>query len=359
MTRSSEQDYVGRFWRSLAGQQIVCELCPRSCSLSDGQKGFCFVRQNRGGRLILTTYGLSSGFCIDPIEKKPLNHFFPGSGILSFGTAGCNLGCQFCQNWSISKCQEFDRLTDQASPEEIAKRAKELGCTSVAFTYNEPIVFAEYAIDVAKACQELNIHTVAVTAGYMTEQVHREFFQDMDAANVDLKAFSEEFYRKKTGGHLQPVLKTLNYLKKETQVWLEITNLLIPGENDSGDEIRAMCEWVFKNLGPDVPLHFSAFHPAFKMLDHAATPPETLQMARQIAMKEGLHFVYTGNVRDEHSQSTTCPNCGQLLIVRDGYELGEYNLTGNKCKFCGAVCPGLFAQGPGDWGSKCLPISFA
>ncbi len=358
MSKSSlPTHHKGRFWRKVQGDRILCNLCPRNCTLSEGQRGFCFVRQNIGGEMILTTYGRSSGFCIDPIEKKPLNHFYPGSSILSFGTAGCNLGCKFCQNWNISKSREFERLSDQATPPAIAKAAKESGCSSVAFTYNDPVIFAEYAMDVADACRELGIHAVAKTAGYITDEARPEFYKHMDAANVDLKAFSEDFYKKLTLSALQPVLDTLLYLKKETKVWFEITNLVIPGENDSDKEFHEMTEWIRKNLGPDVPLHFTAFHPDFRMLDHPPTPPTTLTRAREIALSKGLHYVYTGNVHDRAGGSTYCHNCKKLLIERDWYELGKYHLKNkNQCAFCGAVCAGHFTDIPGNWGPRRLPV---
>lgn len=345
--------YVGRWWQKTDDQHIRCTLCPRHCSLGVGQRGFCFVRQNIDGQMILTTYGRSSGFCIDPIEKKPLNHFYPGTSVLSFGTAGCNLGCKFCQNWDISKSKEFDRLTDQASPRAIASAAKQYGCTSVAFTYNDPVIFAEYAIDIAAACREQGIKTVAVTAGYISQEARPEFYQAMDAANVDLKSFSERFYDKITSGHLQPVLDTLIYIKKKTKVWLEITTLLIPGENDSESEIHAMCEWIAIHLGLDVPLHFTAFHPDFKMLDKIPTPEMTLKRARHIALSKGLHYVYTGNIYDPKGGSTYCHNCKKVLIQRDRYEVGEYNLSRlNHCSFCDASCAGHFDSAPGTWGAR-------
>ncbi|OGX33200.1 MAG: AmmeMemoRadiSam system radical SAM enzyme [Omnitrophica WOR_2 bacterium RIFCSPHIGHO2_01_FULL_48_9] len=351
------QDYIGRFWQKVEGDKILCNLCPRHCTLGEGQRGFCFVRQNISGQMVLTTYGRSSGFCIDPVEKKPLNHFYPGTSILSFGTAGCNLGCKFCQNWNISKSREFEQLSDQASPRAIALAAQKYGCESVAFTYNDPVIFAEYAMDVADACRELGIHPVAKTAGYITDEARPEFYKHMDAANVDLKAFTENFYKKVTLGALQPVLDTLVYLRKETKVWFEITNLVIPGENDSDKEFYEMTEWIAKNLGCDVPLHFTAFHPDFRMLDHPATPPATLSRAREIALAKGLRYVYTGNVHDREGGSTYCHNCGQLLIERDWYNLGEYHLKNkNQCAKCGTVCAGVFAEKPGTWGAKRQPI---
>ncbi|MCA9393133.1 MAG: AmmeMemoRadiSam system radical SAM enzyme [Candidatus Omnitrophica bacterium] len=353
-------DFPARYWRPLDEQRIVCELCPRECTLADGQRGFCFVRRNVGNKLILTTYGRSSGFCIDPIEKKPLNHFYPGTSVLSFGTAGCNLGCKFCQNWDISKSREWDRLTDQASPQTIALAAKEFGCRSVAFTYNDPVIFAEYAIDIARECRRMDIRTVAVTAGYINPAARAEFYQYMDAANVDLKAFSEEFYRNVTLSSLQPVLDTLVYLRHETDVWLEITTLLIPGKNDDPAEIKAMCGWIRERLGDDVPLHLTAFHPDYKMLDVPATSVEILNRCREIAVSAGLKFVYTGNVHDRIGSSTYCPGCGTCLIERDWYVLGAYRLKHkNQCDQCGTVLPGRFDDRPGTWGARRQPVSLA
>ena len=306
--------------------------------------------------MVLTTYGRSSGFCIDPVEKKPLNHFLPGTSIFSFGTAGCNLGCKFCQNWDISKSREFDRLADQASPEAIARAAKSQGCRSVAFTYNDPVIFAEYAMDVADECRKLNIHPVAKTAGYITDEARPEFYKHMDAANVDLKAFTEHFYRNLTLAALKPVLDTLVYLKTKTSVWFEITNLVIPGENDSDKEFHEMSQWIMSNLGPDVPLHFTAFHPDYKMLDHPPTPPETLKRAREIALSKGIHYVYTGNVHSAETQSTYCHACKKLLITRDWYEFGEYHIKNGRCGFCQTRIPGVFENVPGQWGAKRQPV---
>ena len=305
---------------------------------------------------MLTTYGRSSGFCIDPIEKKPLNHFLPGTPILSLGTAGCNLGCRFCQNWDISKSREMDTLAAVASPEAIVATAKQTGCRSIAFTYNDPVIWAEYAIDTARIARAEGIKTVAVTAGYISPEPRKEFFSWMDAANVDLKAFTEDFYHKLTKAHLQPVLDTLKYLKDETGIWFEITTLIIPGENDSPDEIDRLCQWVLANLGDEVPLHFSAFHPAFKVTDTPATPPDTLIRARQQAVDAGVKFAYVGNVHDRTNESTYCPSCGQLLIERDWYELGTYELDGNQCGNCRTTIPGVFDRGRGDWGRRRQPV---
>jgi pyruvate formate lyase activating enzyme len=346
-----------RYWTMLEDGRVRCDVCPRYCKLRDGQRGMCFVRARAGDQIVLTTWGRSSGFCVDPIEKKPLNHFLPGSAVLSFGTAGCNLACKFCQNWDISKSREFDTLADAATPEALARAAERLGCDSVAFTYNDPIVFMEYAMDVADACRERGVRTVAVTAGYMCDAPRREFYRHIDAANVDLKAFTDDFYRRVCGAELQPVLDTLLHLKHETSVWFEITTLLIPGANDSSEEIRALSAWVRKELGPDVPLHFTAFHPDWKMRDRPPTPPSTLSRAREIALGEGLHFVYTGNVHDPGGQSTFCPSCGALVIERDGYTLGEWHLTsGGHCAACGTPVAGVFGAEPGTWGARRLPV---
>jgi len=350
--------YPARYWHVIEDGRIQCDLCPRDCKLQDGQRGACFVRMREGAQMILTTYGRSSGFCVDPIEKKPLNHFYPGSSVLSFGTAGCNLACKFCQNWDISKSKDMDSLMDQASPENIAAEAEKYGCKSVAFTYNDPVIFAEYAMDVADACHARGIQTVAVTAGYMHDQARRDFYAKMDAANVDLKAFTEDFYFKLTGSHLQPVLDTLRYLKHETDVWFEITTLLIPGKNDSDEEITAMCQWIKKELGVDVPLHFTAFHPDYKMPDIPATPPATLVRARNIAILQGLQYVYTGNVHNQEGDTTFCPSCHAALIVRDWYQINQYRLTEDaQCPDCGAAVAGHFAEQAGSFGRKRIPIA--
>ena len=352
-----ESQHPARWWHALDDGRIQCDLCPRDCRLHEGQRGLCFVRQNAGGRMVLTTYGRSSGFCIDPIEKKPLNHFLPGTSILSFGTAGCNLACKFCQNWDISKSREMDRLMDAATPATIAEAARKLGCASVAFTYNDPLIFAEYALDIAAECRARGVKTVAVTAGYAHDAARREFFAGMDAANVDLKAFTDEFYWRTCGGHLQPVLDTLEYLVKETTVWTEITTLLIPGLNDSDAELEAMCRWIRDRLGRDVPLHFTAFHPDWKMRDIPATPPATLTRAREIARLAGLRYVYTGNVHDEEGGSTYCPACENAVIVRDWYDIRGYHLGDDgRCKHCGAAIAGRFTAFGKPFGPRRIPV---
>ncbi|MFB6264576.1 MAG: AmmeMemoRadiSam system radical SAM enzyme [Bradymonadaceae bacterium] len=347
------------YWTELDDGKIRCDVCPRACKLQEGQRGMCFVRKREGDEIVLTTYGRSSGFCIDPIEKKPLNHYLPGTPVLSFGTAGCNLACKFCQNWDISKSREIHTLADQAAPETIAEAADDLGCRSVAFTYNDPVIFLEYATDIARACREHDIKTVAVSAGYINEEPRREFYDHMDAANIDLKAFTEQFYEQNAVGDLQPVLETLEYLYHETDVWFEITNLVIPGENDEDEELREMCEWVVDHLGVEVPVHFSAFHPDYKMDDKPRTSPETLRRAREIALDSGLRYAYTGNVHDRQGDTTFCHECDAPLIVRDWYELSTWNLEDGRCPECGTECAGVFADEPGDWGRQRQPVRLA
>jgi len=355
---TEESNYPARYWHLLEDGRMQCDLCPRDCRLHEGQRGACFVRMRRGEQMLLTTYGLSSGFCIDPIEKKPLNHFYPGSSVFSFGTAGCNLACKFCQNWDMSKSRDMHSLMDQASPDAIAAAAVEYGCKSVAFTYNDPVIFAEYAMDVADACHAQGIQTVAVTAGYVHGPARRDFFAKIDAANVDLKAFTDDFYFKLTGSHLQPVLDTLVYLRRETQVWFEITTLLIPGYNDSDAEITALCRWIMQELGSNLPLHFSAFHPDYKMPEVPATPSATLVRARDIALGQGLQYVYTGNVHHRDGDTTFCPHCQATLIVRDWFKILQYSVNASgRCPDCGAEVAGHFGASEGHFGRRRIPVS--
>jgi pyruvate formate lyase activating enzyme len=347
-----------RYWHELADGRIQCDLCPRACKLREGQQGLCFVRARQDNQVVLTTYGRSSGFAVDPIEKKPLKHFLPGTAVLSFGTAGCNLACKFCQNWDMSKSRQMDTLADQASPEMLANAASDMGCRSIAYTYNDPVIFHEYALDVAAACREKNVKSVAVTAGYICPQPREEFFSVMDATNIDLKAFTESFYYEICGAHLQQVLETIEYVHHETDVWLELTTLLIPGKNDSRQELEAMCQWVVERLGPDVPHHFTAFHPDWKMRDIESTPGHTLQLARTVAKEAGIHHAYTGNVRDAIGNSTFCHSCDTRLIERDWYEMGEWNLESGHCPQCNTPLAGVFEDLPGDWGSKRQRVKF-
>lgn len=356
-TSSPNTTVSTRFWHRLEDSRIQCDLCPRACKLNEGQRGLCFVRGREDNQIKLFSYGLSSGFCVDPIEKKPLNHFYPGSAVLSFGTAGCNLACKFCQNWDMSKSREMHTLSDYAMPDKLADTALKLGCTSIAFTYNDPVIFLEYAVDTAQACRESGVKSVAVTAGYICSEPRVAFYRQMDAVNVDLKAFSESFYQKICGAQLGPVLDTLLYIHHQTRCWLEITTLLIPGENDSEAELDAMTCWIRENLGAEVPLHFTAFHPDWKMRDKPATPASTLLKARQIAMTNGLHYVYTGNIQDAATNSTWCYQCGQCLIERSGYRIGAWQLDAEGCcNVCGTAVSGCFSHSPGSWGGQRLPV---
>jgi len=349
-----------RHWHALADGRVQCDLCPRACRLHAGQRGLCFVRARRGGEIVLTSHGRSSGFCVDPIEKKPFHHFLPGSPVLSFGTAGCNLTCRFCQNWEISKSRDVDTVAETASPETIAETARRLGCRSVAFTYNDPVPFMEYAVDCADAAHAAGLRAVAVTAGYICPEPRREMFAHMDAANVDLKGFTESFYRHVCGGELGAVLDTLVYLHSETSVWLEVTCLLIPGMNDSNAELDRMTTWLAGHLGPDVPVHFTAFHPDFRMLDVPPTPPATLAQARRIALANGIRHAYTGNVHDPSGGITRCSGCARPVMVRNGYDLRGYLLDGEgRCLLCGTRCPGVFEGPPGDWGGRRMPVRMA
>lgn len=344
------------YWHTIENDLIQCDLCPRECKLHEGQRGFCFVRGRKNNQMWLTSYGRSSGFCIDPIEKKPLNHFLPGSSVLSFGTAGCNLACKFCQNWDMSKARDMDRLLDQASPERLALTAKQHHCSSVAYTYNDPVIFNEYAIDTAEACREHRIKNIAVTAGYISEKPRETFFNAMDATNIDLKAFNDRFYQKLTGAKLQPVLETINYVANETDCWLELTTLLIPGENDSEKEISKMAEWIMEHCGDSVPLHFTKYHPDYRMMNNPETPIETLEKARKIAMDVGLNYVYTGNVLDFEGQATLCPHCGERVIERQYYDIKTWRLAQGHCNHCQTAIAGVFEEQPGTWGNQRLPI---
>ncbi len=339
------------------GQRVVCDLCPRHCALKPGERGFCFVRENRDGRVVSTTYGRCTGLCIDPIEKKPLHQFYPGTAVLSFGTPGCNLGCRFCQNWTMTRSRDIEAACTPAAPEAIAQAAKQHHCRSVAFTYNDPIIWAEYAIDTARACRALGVKTVAVTSGYITDQARADFFEMIDAANVDLKGFTDDFYRQYCAGRLQPVLDTLRWLARESSTWLEITNLVIPQANDSPADIERMCRWIVEELGADVPLHFSAFHPDFKLTDRGSTPADTLRTAFDIAKKSGLRYVYTGNVYDPERQHTYCPGCGQAVIRREGYTINAFDIRGGRCRHCQTPIAGRFDAAAGDWGNRRMPIS--
>jgi pyruvate formate lyase activating enzyme len=336
--------HEARWWRPLGNGKLLCYLCPRLCEIPEGKAGFCFIRKNVGGRLLSLGYGKSTGFAVDPVEKKPLNHFLPGTSVLSFGTAGCNLGCKFCQNWNISKARIDEKRSERGSPEDVVELALRTGCAGIAYTYNDPVIWAEYAIDIARVAREAGLKNVFVSAGYVTPEARPEIYRYMDATNIDLKAFTEDFYRHVTLSHLEPVKDTLVWLKHETDVWLEITTLLIPGRNDSDLEIAEECEWIAEALGPDVPLHFTAFHPDFKMVDLPSTPASTLRRAREIARRAGIRYCYVGNVHDRDGQTTFCPQCGAALIRRDWHAILSYRLIGNRCPDCALEIPGVFDQ---------------
>ncbi len=340
---SKRNNYVeAKWWEPVENEKILCTLCPRYCKIGDGQPGFCYIRQNHNGKLYTLGYARPSGFAIDPIEKKPLNHFLPGTKVLSFGTAGCNLGCKFCQNWSISKAKIDDLNSVYATPEDVIALAKENNTPSIAYTYNDPTIFGEYVIDISKLGREENIKSVMVTAGYIDKEARKDVYKYIDAANVDLKGFTERFYWKTTFSHLDDVLDTLIWLKNETDVWIEITTLLIPDENDSEEEIKLECEWILKNLADNVPLHFTAFHPDFKMKDKENTPECTLTKARGIALSMGIKYCYVGNVHNIEGQTTFCPDCGENLIRRDWHTVISDNLTDGRCNNCDTLIDGVF-----------------
>jgi pyruvate formate lyase activating enzyme len=335
--------HPARFFEREEDGRLRCTLCPRECLLAEGQAGFCSVRENRGGSMVLLAYGKSTGYAVDPVEKKPLYHFLPGTEVLSFGTVGCNLGCRFCQNWNISKARASGRDLATRTPQQVVDLAVAAGCPSIAFTYNDPIIWAEWAIDVAREARLRGVRTVFVTSGFVEERAREEIFSWMDATNVDLKSFTEEFYAKVTLSHLAPVLETLEWLARQGRVWTEVTNLLIPGLNDDPAETRRLAGWMAARMGPDVPLHFSAFHPSWKMTDRPPTPPSTLTRARSIAREEGLRHVYTGNVHDPEGQTTFCPRCGGAVVVRDRNAVRRNRLgPGGTCRECGERIAGRF-----------------
>ena len=341
--QETEQLHEASWWEAEPGGRVHCYLCPRHCHIHAGQSGFCFIRVNRGGKLYSLGYGSPAALQIDPIEKKPLSHFLPGSRVFSMGTAGCNMGCFFCQNWDISKSRQDQVRSQRVAPEDVPLLAIEHSCESIAFTYNEPTIWGEYVIDICKAAKDHGLKTVMVSNGYITREAFHDIYDHIDAANIDLKAFTETFYGKITLTHLQPVLDTLQWLKNETSVWFELTNLLIPTLNDGAAEIGKLSEWVMEHLGPDVPLHFTAFHPDFKLRDKPATPPETLHQARKIALDAGLHYVYEGNIFSEGA-NTGCPSCGQLLIRRSWHNVLENHLKNGACPSCGVVIPGVWQR---------------
>jgi pyruvate formate lyase activating enzyme len=339
--QKTESLHEARWWELEADGRVHCFLCPRHCRLHSGQAGFCFIRTNHNGKLYSLGYGAPAALQVDPIEKKPLNHFLPGTKVFSMGTAGCNMGCFFCQNWDISKSHQDQVNSQPVSPEDVPLLAQRYGCDSVAFTYNEPTIWGEYVIDICKAAERAGLKTVMVTNGYITREAFHDIYDHIDAANVDLKAFTENFYGKITLTHLEPVLETLQWLKSETSVWVEITNLMIPTLNDDPAETRKLADWILNNLGPDVPLHFTAFHPDFKLQNKPRTPPQTLHRARRIALEAGLHYVYEGNIFSE-AGNTYCPDCGTAVILRSWHDVLENTLREGNCPNCGCSVPGVW-----------------
>jgi pyruvate formate lyase activating enzyme len=335
--------HEARWWETDPDGRAHCYLCPRHCHIASGQSGFCFIRVNQSGKLYSLGYGAPAALQVDPIEKKPLNHFLPGTRVFSMGTAGCNMGCFFCQNWDISKSKHDQVHSTAVPPEDVPLLARKYGCPSIAFTYNEPTIWGEYVVDICRAAKEQGVNTVMVSNGYITREAFHDIYDHVDAANIDLKAFTENFYGRITLTHLQPVLETLEWLKNETNVWFEITNLMIPTLNDDPAETRKLAEWILEHLGPDVPLHFTAFHPDFKLRDKPATPPETLHRARAIAREVGLHYVYEGNIFSGGA-NTECPKCGTLLIRRSWHDVQENRLRAGHCPKCSHEIPGRWTN---------------
>ncbi len=334
--------HEARWWETMPDGRLHCYLCPRHCHIGENQTGFCFIRKNIDGHLYQLGYGRPAALNIDPVEKKPLNHFFPGTRILSMGTAGCNMGCFFCQNWDISKAKADQVHAADLSPADVVELALERRVPHLAFTYNEPTIWGEYVIDIAREAHASGLNNVMVSNGYITREAFFDVYQHIDAANIDLKAFTEKFYSKVTLTHLQPVLDTLKWLRHETNVWFEITNLIIPTLNDEQDEFRQLVDWMLTNLGDDVPLHFTAFHPDFKLVDKPPTPPETLHRARKLAMEMGLKFVYEGNIFSDGGD-TICPGCRRRIIRRSWHSVTSNDLLEGKCRHCATQIPGAFS----------------
>jgi len=320
---------------------IQCHLCPRGCIVTDGNRGYCRVRENRKGTYYSLVYGRPCATHLDPIEKKPLFHVYPGSLAYSIATVGCNMTCKFCQNWDISQARPEDISVPYRAPENIASAAKKSGAKTIAYTYNEPTIFSEYLSDCARAGREQGVESVMVSNGFITAEAQKTLFPVLKAIKIDFKGFTQDFYKKVCDGQLQPVLDTLKRLSG-SGVWYEIVVLVIPTLNDSPDEIKRMSAWMVKELGQDVPLHFSRFNPMYKMKNIPPTPPQTLRRAREIAMGEGIHFVYIGNVPGAEAQNTICPSCRAVLIERYEYRILNNTIVDGKCKACGKPVPGVW-----------------
>ncbi len=336
------EGFPARWYEHTRDGSVDCRLCARYCRIAAGKRGFCFVRRNRGGRLYTTAYGNAVGLSVDPVEKKPLYHFYPGSSVLSFGTLGCNMACMYCQNWEISRPEEDFTESRIWSAEELVGMAVRTKSRGIAYTYNEPVVFGEWMTEVASIARREGLKNVMVTNGYVSPEAREEIFRDIDAANVDLKSFTERFYHKLTGSRLAPVLETLRWLASATSVWVEITTLLIPGENDSPDEIRTLAGFIAAELGNTVPLHLTAFHGDYRMSSHPSTSRETLIRSREIALETGLKYVYTGNTAMQEGRDTCCPSCGKPLVIREPYSSVRIVIAGAACPSCRTILPGRF-----------------
>ncbi len=324
------------------GKKVQCLLCPFKCVLDEGERGVCRVRANIDGKLVSLVYGKPAAVHIDPIEKKPIFHMLPGSKAFSIATFGCNLGCKFCQNWQLSQSNPEDNKSYTMPPEEVVKLAKTYRCKSIAYTYSEPTVFYEYTYDTSVIAKSKGIKNVLVSAGFININPLRKLAKYTDAANIDLKGFTEEYYRDVCFGALKPILKTLEILAEEGVI-LEITNLIVPTLNDDMEIIKKMCKWIYRNLGSQFPLHFSRFYPMYKLKNLPPTPVETLIEARKIALEVGLDFVYVGNVYTEDGETTFCPNCNNKVVERYGYNITSYNIDSKgRCKYCGNKIYGIW-----------------
>lgn len=329
------------YFTSLEGGEIQCELCPHRCRVAKGKRGLCRVRENRDGKYYSLVYGNPCAIHLDPIEKKPFFHVLPGTGSFSIATAGCNFQCKFCQNWEISQASPEDVYSYEVPSEMIVKKAKEMGARSVAYTYVEPTIFAEYMLDTGLLVKRAGLLNVTHSNGFINSAPLRNLCKVLDAANIDLKGFKETFYRELCGGELTPVLETLKTLKQE-KVHVEITNLMIPTQNDEMSVVRDMCLWVKKELGADTPIHFSRFYPLYKLKNLPPTPVSTLEKARAVALSTGLEYVYIGNIPGHEGENTFCPRCKKMIIQRTGYMVGEIHLKGGKCGYCGRPIPGIW-----------------
>ena len=339
--REDEPEMEARYYEKLPNRKIKCTLCPRSCIIDDLERGYCGVRENRQGAYYTLVYGKPCTIHVDPIEKKPLFHFLPASSALSLATVGCNVFCKFCQNWEISQSRPEQVSAMRVSPDEMALRAIQQNCHVVAFTYSEPVVFAEYMYDVAAVAKKSEIRSVMISNGFIQKQPMRDLCTVLDGVKIDLKAFTERFYRELVSGELKPVLDTLVLLRQE-KIWFEIVYLVIPGENDDRNELASLSRWIRSELGEDVPLHFTRFYPQYRMTNLPPTPIKTLQEARNIALDAGVHYVYTGNVPGDKGENTYCPACGKLLIRRLGYTVVENNLKSSSCPACQKIIAGVW-----------------